>query len=75
MIAQKMTSAARDAQLQVALAELVVFDVVDCASAGHEARRSAPKDSAAENEGKPLLRYLYQNNIAKVFSGQVRQAT
>eukprot|EP00904_Undaria_pinnatifida_P012539 jgi/Undpi1/8415/HiC_scaffold_25.g10883.m1 len=47
---QKMTSEARDAQLQVALAELVVFDVVDCASAGHEASRSAPKDYASENE-------------------------
>ena len=70
-----MTSEARDAQLQVALAELVVFDVVDCASAGHEASRSAPKDYASENEGKSLLRFLYRYNIAEVFSGQVRQAT
>lgn len=45
-----MSSEARDAQLQVAVAELVVFDVVDDASAGLEAASSAPKD--AEDYGK-----------------------
>ena len=53
-----MTGEVRDVQLQVALAALVVFDVVDdAASAGFDEANSAPKD-AGDEEGIYVCIYV-----------------